>query len=163
MLFNEIKNIRIVCNMKTFFVLLLYCIEIWNFCLKHYVSFKIIYTWVYEGALIAGWKSQCFISISKAPGALITGNTVLVAITPTKTDTKSLLPSLRPFPYHSRTLCLFTTMTSNFHPPLKHICALGHREMYLQEAYQIGQHHPVEFGQHPNDLVKDEKWREANI
>ena len=35
--------------------------------------------------------------------------------------------------------------------------------MYLQEAYQIGQHHPVEFGQHPNDLVKDEKWEEANI
>ena len=62
--------------MKIFFVLVLYCIEIWNFCPKHYVSFKIIYTWVYEGALIAGWKWQYFISISKAPGALITGNTV---------------------------------------------------------------------------------------
>ena len=77
MLFNEIKNIRMVCNMKIFFVLVLYCIEIWNFCPKHYVSFKIIYTWVYEGALIAGWKWQCFISISKAPGGLITGNMVL--------------------------------------------------------------------------------------
>ena len=30
-----------------------------------------------EGALIASWEWQCFTSISKAPGALITGNTVV--------------------------------------------------------------------------------------